>query len=405
MHPVSGFATACYHRMASTYTKVDSPWIWIRFKSADGKWKGKPTEYRKANIGDRRQAKLMARKMTEVELATKSSAGNVGRRFSDWVIPWINDTYGASKNSTPAVYKRHWRALEQFLKARGVDQAVHITRELIGQYLAWRTETAGRNKTAGRNTAIGEIKFLSMVIREAINRGHRTDNPLAKPGLRKEPSPEKLIWSDEKLAVAAAHLAKHGSLWMRTAFYFGLYQACRLRQCQIPLEGIRFDLLKIIYPAELVKGRQGYSQPMDPRFRPILEGLVAEARALNWTHICVVPWDASIRLRRTFDRAGLQGFVHHGLRHTWITRAAHAGVPESHAMAFCHHENAEVHRVYKRLSVIGIEHVPSSVALPTFSQTAPAPSGPRGRAARPSDGGQKSGVRTQKRSPRPQTAG
>ena len=73
-----------------------------------------------------------------------------------------------------------------------------------------------------------------------------------------------------------------------------------------------------------------------------------------------------MRLRKSLDRAKLQGYVHHGLRATWITRAAESGVPESLAMAFCHHGSREVHRVYKRLSVIGLEHVPAMVAIPAL---------------------------------------
>lgn len=383
--------------MASTYLKPGSPWIWLRYKSTEGKWKARPTEYRPGNMGDRRQAELLARKITEEEQIARSTGGNNGRRFSEWVVPWIESTYGSSLNSTPAVYKRWWRSMERFLATQNppVDMATQVTRELIGKYVLWREAHGGC-----RNSAIMEIKFLGTVIREAVNRGHRKDNPIAKPGLRKAPTPTKLIWSNEQISTAVAFLEREKSLWMRCAFYFGLYQACRLRQCAVPLSAIRFDLNKIIYPVELVKGHEGFSQPIDPRFLPILKGLVAEARSKKQTHLCTIPWDCSLRFRRTFDRAGLHGLVHHGLRHTWITRAANAGVPESQAMTFCHHQSTEVHRVYKHLNVVGIEHVPSLLDLPAFASPAPQPSAQQSPAARTKNASPKSGAQTRKRNPR-----
>jgi integrase len=344
--------------MASIYRKSPtSDVIWIRYRDAAGKWKGKPTSYRWANIGEVRQAKLLARRQSEVEAQER---GCESQRFGEWVLPWIIEKYGALETTTPDRYKRMWRTLMRFLDAHSIATASQLTREDAGKYLAWRKESAGRN------AAIAELKMLAMVIDEAVVRKHRLDNPLRKLGLKKAPTKPKEIWSDEDMAKAAKHFEKHKCRWMRCAFYFGVYQACRLRQCQLPVSGIRFDLGVIQYPDRLVKGHQGYTQPIDPRFLPILKKLVQEAQAEGERMICTIPWDASLRLRKALDRAGLEGLCHHGLRATWITRAAENGIPESQAMAFCHHESREVHRIYKRLSAVGIAHVPSLMSLPTF---------------------------------------
>jgi hypothetical protein len=48
--------------MASTYKRTDSPYIWIRYKDAAGKWQSKNTGYRHDNIGDRKQAEQVAKR-------------------------------------------------------------------------------------------------------------------------------------------------------------------------------------------------------------------------------------------------------------------------------------------------------------------------------------------------------
>lgn len=343
--------------MASTYKKKGSDIIWLRYKDATGVWRGKATSYRASNIGDVRQAKLLARKQSEIEAERRSIASE---HFGEWVLGWLISKYGAAETSTPGVYKRMWRTLERFLAEQRIASAQQVRRELAQAYLAWRT------KAAGRNSAIQELKLLGMIMDEAVNRGHCMANPLRKLGLKREKAEEKLIWDDAALTKAACFFELHKSRWMRAAFYFGIYQACRLRQCQLPLVNIRIDLGVLQYPDYLVKGRDGYTQPIDPRFLPLLKELIAEAAAEGDDTICHVPWDASLRLRKSLDRAGLPGLCHHGLRATWITRAAENGIPESQAMAFCHHESREVHRIYKKLSAIGIAHVPALMKLPAL---------------------------------------
>lgn len=348
--------------MASIYPKKNSPYIWLRYKRGNGLWAGKQTSYRWGNLGEERQAKLLARRQSEIEATRAGLTRASGAAFDAWVLPWLLATYSAaSQSATLAIYKRHWRNIQKFLADHDLRAPMHIERKHVVAHLHWRM------KSAGRNTAIQEIKFFGAILREACARGLIAQNPYARPGLKRDAAPEKIPWKDAEIAAAARHLDREKSLWMRCAFYCGLYQACRLRQCEIPLGQIRFDLGVIQYPDHLVKGRSGYTQPIDPRFEPILRTLVAEARRKKQHVLCTVPWDASLRLRRTFDRAGLPHLVHHGLRVTWITRAAEQGIPESQAMAFCHHESREVHRIYKKLSAVEIAHVPALMRLPVLS--------------------------------------
>jgi integrase len=350
--------------MASIYTKNGSKLIWIRYKDAAGVWRGKPSGYSTENFGERRQAELLARRQSEIE---KTRAQNVGAAFEDWVLPWIVMKYGGTQNTLNA-YRGHWQKLAKFCAHADIHFAPQIRREFAQQYLAWRTDETGG---AGRNTAIQEIKFMGMVLEEGIPRGFCDTNPLRKLGMKKDRSLGKELWTDEQIRVVQAHIEKTKTLWQRVTFYFGLYQACRLRQCQVPLAGIRLNIGTIQYPDVVVKGGEAYSQPIDPRFLPILEELLHTAKKANMKRLCDVKWDASLIWRTTLDRCGFQHISHHGLRATWITRAAESDVPEGLAMAFCHHSNAEVHRVYKKISVSAIAHIPASVPLPSFGALLP----------------------------------
>lgn len=341
--------------MASIYHKGKSSFIWIRYKSENNQWKGKPTKYCWKNLGDVRQAKLLAQKRSEVEQVRPGRGSN--QNFSAWVVAWLTSKYGGTNRRTLERYLQTWRVLQQYLDENGLLAPYQIQRYFGEGYLAKRLQKVNRN------TAIHDIKIFGMILEEASHREFITKNPLRRLGLKRGPVQHKVVWKDEEIQAVAAQLVTTPR-WMQCTFYFGLYQACRLRQCQLPLDNI--DLVRniISYPAVLAKTAVDFAQPIDPRFAPILKGLIAEARQAGDTTICTVPWDASLRYRALFKKLNLPHLCHHGLRATWITRAAIAGVLEVEAMAFVSHSSREVHAVYRRLTSVPTVHVPAAVTLP-----------------------------------------
>jgi hypothetical protein len=117
-------------------------------------------------------------------------------------------------------------------------------------------------------------------------------------------------------------------------FLMGLYQAVRLRQAQVPLRCIDFKRRGIGYPANIVKGARPYSQPIDPSFFPILQELISHRQSIGSPVLCEIPISPSVEWSRFLDELGFKHLVHHGLRATWITRAALAGILESLAKRF-----------------------------------------------------------------------
>jgi hypothetical protein len=344
--------------MASTYQRPDSPYIWIRHKDASGNWKSTNTGYRKDNIGDRKQAEKLAKRQSLEEMSTKTVRVS-SHKWEDWVIPWIEGRWGNRTNRTPKLYTNYfWRWL-QYFKEIEVTHPAALRREHVVGYLEWRKKHGGQ-----RNTAIHEIKFLGTLMDEAITRQYATVNPARKLHIEKSASVEKVAWSEfevEQVGNALAERDKFG--WMHVTFLMGLYQAVRLRQAQIPLSHIDFARRIIDYPAGTVKGGKGYSQPIDPTFYPVLQDLVAHRKAIGSAMLCEIPLLASIEWRRFLDEFGLKHLCHHGLRATWITRAALSAIPESLAKRFVNHASSQVHQIYQKITATDLMPMLDAFAL------------------------------------------
>src|SRR6266481_301165 len=57
--------------MASTYTRKDSPFIWMRFRDGFGKWRGTSAQYFRDNADDREKAEQLAKAQSRNEKAKK----------------------------------------------------------------------------------------------------------------------------------------------------------------------------------------------------------------------------------------------------------------------------------------------------------------------------------------------
>lgn len=338
--------------MASTYTRPNSPFIWIRFKEGS-KWKGKPTGYLKNNFGDERQARLLAHKQSLKE--HEESPQRIGGAWGDWVERWISDRYRHSATAT--IYRRYWRRLERWLIANRLLVPSQILYRHAQEYHRWRT-----GQGTGNNTAIHELKFLGVVIGEAVKRGYCTGNPLVRMGMRRTRPKEKAAWTNKEIQHVARsiHFAPQ---WMQATFWLGLYQSARLRQCAVPIADIDFRRLRIIY--RKTKGDKPFTQPLDKRIVVPLEAIVRARTAEGHQLLCDIPALPSVEWREFLDVIGLHHLSHHGLRVSWITRAALSGkVTMAEAKRFCNHASTTVHEAYQKLSITDVAHVPSGIDFP-----------------------------------------
>lgn len=343
--------------MASTYTRKDSNLIYLRFKDPSGKWIGRPTGYRKDNIGERRQAKLLARKMAEEQ--RPAGRGQAGDRWEDWVDGWLDATYGGSAATTLKVYRRYWRKTLPWLLTNGIVTPSQVLYRHIPTYRDHRI-AAG----AGQNTIIHEVKFLSLLMGEAVKRGFASANPCVRSGLRKVPPKEKSVWSEGELAVVA-EAVKGEPLWLQSTFILGACQAARLRQCAVPLCDINLERRRITY--RKTKGGKPFTQPLAAKAIPELRRIIAAREKEGASTLCEIPLLPSVEWRRFLDKLGLPHLSHHGLRTTWITRAAlSGGVTEAQARRFVNHGSGAVHLLYQKLNADDIALVADAPGLPSW---------------------------------------
>jgi hypothetical protein len=316
-----------------------------------------PATARTTSATGNRLNKLAKRKSLE-EMSSKT-VRIASHRWEDWVVPWIDERWGNRINRTPKLYTNYfWRWLQYFQDIE-ITHPAALRREHVTGYLGWRQKHGGE-----RNTAIHEIKFLGTLMDEAINRGYATVNPARKLHIEKSASVEKVPWSDfevEKVGNALAERDRFG--WMHVTFLMGLHQAVRLRQSQIPLSCIDFRRRIIAYPADKVKGGKSYSQPIDPGFFPILQQLVAHRQTTASPVLCEIPLLASVEWRKFLDALGFKHLCHHGLRATWITKAALAGIPESLAKRFVNHASSQVHAIYQKITATDLMPMLDALAL------------------------------------------
>ncbi len=365
----SVFVTACYTGfvMASTYLRSNSPVIWFRFKDERGKWVAKPSEYRKDNIGDRRQAKLVALKMGIAERERQPASS--GQQWDAWVDGWLRDRYG-TQSGTLVVYRRYWKRLRVWLEKDGV------TTPLLLNYAAvLRCKEKRLGDGVGINTIVHELKFLGVVMSEAIRRFNlQIVNPCLKLGFRRTRQEGKVPWTPEQVATVAKEV-KGEADWMQATFLLGYYQAARLRQCEVPLKDIdltgkkpRITYWRTLGGRALTKGDKPFSQPLAKSAVQQLRELVEKRKAGGFADLCTIPVLPSVEWRNFLNRFGFGAISHHGLRTTWITRAALSRkISREEAKAFVNHGSTAVHEIYQRLNIDDLAHVADALNLPDFA--------------------------------------
>lgn len=351
--------------MASTYTRKNSAFIWVRFKDERGKWKGKATGYRHDNLGDKRQAELLARKLTDEERSRRPEMQS--EHWSAWVLEWLNVTYAGRDNNTLTVYRRHWRHVESWLDANQVGTPSQLRYSHLSDYRDDRLEDG-----MSINTIIQEVKVLGIIMQEAVRREWATANPTVRLGWKRVRAKEKTPWTDEEFQRACHELEKNGPEWMLVTLLLGFYQAARLRQCAVPLSDINLAGSRITYKRAKGGDAKSFTQPLDRRIVPTLTRIVAGRRAAGHDTLCDIPQIPSVHWRQFLLGLGYGHLCHHGLRVTWITRAAQSGkIAEPLARRFVNHGAGPVHLIYQKLDASDVAHVPDVLNLPETREPAP----------------------------------
>jgi integrase len=321
--------------------------------------------FRKDDGNDRRQAKRLVAQRSLEELTARPMKAGVAE-FDQWVASWIQQRWGHKKTRTLTQYQGYFMRWRQYLAKIGVSSPAAVTREHMLNYTDYRLKQG-----AGRNTSIYELKFFAQVLDEAVRRDYARTNVARKLGLQQTAHEHKVPWTDEELQKVGAALSQAGQFgWMHVTFLMGFYQASRLRQCAVALRLVDLNRKLINYSDEGVKGGKGFSQPIDPDFLPMLRAIKEKRMSEGADTLCTLPRMPSIEWRRFLDTLNLPHLSHHGLRATWITRAAIAGVPEVQTRRFVNHASSQVHQIYQRITATDIAPIFGMIRQPVLSDSA-----------------------------------
>jgi integrase len=328
--------------MASLYRRPGSKYWWIKYIDPNGRSVRKSTNLRHDAAEQSRQAEVYRSEWSHKEAARKPCANLEAWEF--WVPGFLQLRYGNSP-LTLSRYLCSWANLSRYFAERELRFPRQLTFNACIDYLAWRTSEKGRhgNYKSCKNTALGELKFLGVVVTHAVRRGFCEANPCQKLGIKKDKAKEKPEISPRDLKFIFEKL-QHEPEWMGVSFQIALYTGCRETETWLLLDNV--DVRKRLIHFATTKGDKPFTVPMRPELVPLFTRLQSERpgqRAFD------TPTKMSIKWWKFFQKIGLGKYCFHCLRVTFITMGARSGVPEGDMMTLVNHASEEIHRIYKRL--------------------------------------------------------
>lgn len=349
--------------MAYLFKQKRSPFWWLAFRDGDHIVR-QSTHFRFAVRAQTRQANEMLSEHRQKE-GTRLEARE---RWEAWVRQFVEERYEESPKSLER-YLISWRSLSVFLTEQKIFYPRQLSFSHCLDYMRWRragNKAAGVYKAA-KNTALGELKFLALIMKQAIRLGFANSNPCTSLGIKKAKPTEKNEITAEHLATIWVALEQEPE-WMRTNFLICLYTGCRLRESRVPVDCIDLERREIHFPD--AKGGRPFTAPLRAELIPLLTKLKAERTGYVFDFPDHMPskhwWVFFKRLKLPYSL--------HCLRVTFITRAARAGVPERELCRLVNHANVLINRTYSRLRAQDVRASVDLIPLPSFSTHQPSES-------------------------------
>lgn len=349
--------------MAFLVKQKGRPFWLIRYRDGrKGRWVQVSTKLRVDSRSESRQAKELLEEYTAREIPARSLRDE--ERWERWVPEYLRLRYHAPEAAkTLERYLTVWRNWSIFLEVQAIPLPRLLTHAHVMEYFRWRQQPSDARVRACRfNTALGEAKFMGLLLDEAVRRGFANRNVCRRLGLRRQKPVPKSEFTAEDIKLCLEAL-DHERDWMRTAFVIALHQGCRLRATSINLDS------DVDWQRETVrlheKGGKVFTVPLHPQLMAEFRRWRAEGR----TFTCELPKNASKSFRRLFRKLGRPQLTFHGLRVSVCTWLARAGVPENKAQKFVGHSDTTVHRCYQRLAVEDLKGCLDALPLPVLRST------------------------------------
>jgi integrase len=332
--------------MASLYKRDRSRFWWIEYIDATGQRRQESTKLRRDIASESKKARALRDELSARETEQSARESGLGRDalWNAWVPRLLEQRYGNS----PLSYQRAeaaWRNIEAFLRAHEISVPRQLTRQQVRDYVAWRRvkrPEMGVNKAA-KNTALLEIKFLSLILDEAIQSGFCSTNPCRKLGIKRDKAkPKPKIEIDEHRLITRA--LKREPEWMRVSYKIAWEQGCRFSETCLPLSDV--DLARNVIGFRTKGEKETVAEfPLSPRLRPLIRRLCRERKKRTFE----MPKWAAKKWFYFFRRNGLKHLCFHSTRVSFVTRCYEAGIPREHVMRLAGHATTLAHEIYPRV--------------------------------------------------------
>ena len=329
--------------MASLFKQKKSKFWWINFRDAAT---GRVTRT-STKLTDFIRARKLCAEYTFKE--SQLVAATPKENWNAWVEAFWDDRYGENKLRA----QNAWRVLQMFLAEHCLTAPRQILREHATLYLKWRkspNKSKGKYR-AGRNTAILEIKFMSILLDEAVLRGYCVFNPWLKLKLHREPGKQKPEYPRAAMAKILWATRREPPLkrqFFLMSFLIARYHGCRLSETFFnPLAQIQLGTQPTV--TFITKGGKEHTVFLHKKLHRRFRRLIATRQ--NQTYI---PLKSPAKEWFNFlERIGIKrqypGACFHSLRVTAATTLARKGISEKKSMDYIGHASTTIHRSYVRL--------------------------------------------------------
>ncbi len=280
----------------------------------------------------------------------------------------------ATDSTMETAYEPAWRRFKDWAVTRGMKHLHDLTPADAAAYL-----TQLQSDQLSARTIRNHRGFLVAVWNTLKLQAGLTDNPWAAlPAPEAEPSIRRALSMDEIKRLFAAAAGPED----RAAISLGLFAALRLGDvANLPWKAVRLDEgLIVVEPHKTRKYGREVRIPIHAALReallaqraaargewvcPNLRALYAERRDRAGRHIVRLFEAAKIQLigeKTTRRRRAPSLGAFHALRHSFISFAARAGVPQLAVRAIVGHSNAATTRLYEHVDELTLQKAVQSI--------------------------------------------
>jgi hypothetical protein len=358
--------------MAHLFKRDRSPYWWIQYRpSTSTKRRSESTGYRHSHIVQTRLARELEARRT---LAERQSVGIISReRWHVWVPSFIASRYADNPNSLTR-YAAAWRVLRMWLDELEINLPRQLTYQHCEDYTAWRLKPDPENSRfrAGHNTIVLEMKFMALVMQQAVRLGYAQGNPCRELRLKRDPRKIFPQYNDDQIrfivsAIRREPEAKRAFLW--PSFIIAWHHGVRLVETHLnPLTDIALlarpkARSKAKTPAAVSrcgtitfhqKGGKIRAKPLHPQLYDFFSTLQKNKKPETFPMPKSFAKEWFLFLRRAGIKAVLPAACFHSFRVTAQNRLRRASIPREIRKAYLSHEGFDdVHDRYTRIEDSG----------------------------------------------------